>query len=609
MRKILIILCLFCFAAGCSGGGGPAGVTPPGPEPTPEPSPTSLPPTPPPGPSSPPEPSEPSPPAPAPTVTSTDPLRDAVGIETNVEIRIVFDRDIAAASVTQESAVVNCAGARIAGEVFAYPDNRGVGFRPGERLPLLSRCNVTVADISDAEERPMSAPYEFGFDTRNGEWRNAARVSDEVVMFSVSRYDNFSVVSKENGDAVFAWKTNGNEIKLTRYAALEGSPEAAVTAGQGVTGLNETPYVATNDGDGAVVVWSALRADGSHEVMARRYSFAQREFLSAAEGVSQPSAGVLCETLMPKAVMDRTGNVFVAWSQCLGGRAGSEIKVVRFDNSSGSWSAPSRASWSGRSVGELDIGVDSAGNALVVWLQIDPSPVVGVPPSLNVWSKRYNASESRWEVFQNLSNSELSGNLRFVRIAVSAVGDAVATWNQFDGTRFSVFARRYASASNAWALVEILSDDRWSAFDPSIAIDPSGNSVLAWQQYVAGNQRHIYTRRYIASEGAWRGFEDIAAQGDLPKIAMDNTDSEFVVWGREVFRADYELLTASYSAQNPRWVGNDVRGEISFNPLIGGGLEKPKYQIVMSGNGIVTLVWENFNMSPPRNELWMRRFD
>ncbi|MGC2165325.1 MAG: hypothetical protein WA632_04865, partial [Gallionella sp.] len=81
------------------------------------------------------------------------------------------------------------------------------------------------------------------------------------------------------------------------------------------------------------------------------------------------------------------------------------------------------------------------------------------------------------------------------QIAFDSSGNALAVWQQRDGTRYNILANRY-TAGSGWGTAKLIeSDDTGDASDPQIAFDASGNALAVWQQY-DGTRYNILANRF-----------------------------------------------------------------------------------------------------------------
>ncbi|MFW2388901.1 MAG: hypothetical protein ACN4G0_11225, partial [Polyangiales bacterium] len=92
------------------------------------------------------------------------------------------------------------------------------------------------------------------------------------------------------------------------------------------------------------------------------------------------------------------------------------------------------------------------------------------------------AGSQQWGVPRSLEAN--AGDARYPRVAVDAVGNAIAVWQQPSlgplGPR-SIWASSFAPASG-WSPAELLENDDGLAESPQVAMDASGNAIAIWQQ-------------------------------------------------------------------------------------------------------------------------------
>jgi hypothetical protein len=181
------------------------------------------------------------------------------------------------------------------------------------------------------------------------------------------------------------------------------------------------------------------------------------------------------------------GNAFAVWRQYDG--APYNIKANRYSAQSRQWgTAKLIGSDSAGDAYSPQIAVDAMGNALAVWHQLDG-------PHYNIKANRYSAQSGTWGMAQ-LIESDNTGHAEYPQVAVDDSGNAFVVWEQFDGTRFSIYANRYSAQSGTWGTAQLIeSDNAGDAEYPQIAVDASGNAFAVWQQY-DGTCRNIYVNRF-----------------------------------------------------------------------------------------------------------------
>ena len=137
------------------------------------------------------------------------------------------------------------------------------------------------------------------------------------------------------------------------------------------------------------------------------------------------------------------------------------------------------------SAGSPQIAFDGSGNAIAVWEQSD-----GIRD--NIWSNRYDATTG-WDTAELIETD--TGWVNYPQIAVDSSGNAIAVWEQFDGTKDNIWSNRY-DATTGWGTAELIeTDDAGSADMPQIACDGSGNAIAVWEQS-DGTRDNIWANRY-----------------------------------------------------------------------------------------------------------------
>ncbi len=295
----------------------------------------------------------------------------------------------------------------------------------------------------------------------------------------------------------------------------------------------------------------------------------------------------------PQIAVDAGGNALAVWAQSDGIRyniwarhytagatnAWDAIPVLIEADDTGSADAP-------------DVAFDADGNALVVWQQWDGQRI-------SIWANRYTAGAG-WGGAALIETDD-TGNALSPRIAFDAAGNALVVWQQHDGTRYNIWANRYtAGAPMPWGPAEpIETDDAGDAYYPRIAFDAAGNALAVWQQH-DGTRYNIWANRYAT--GVW-GVAELIETGDgpvaaplsahVPKLAVEFDGDATVVW----FQSDgtrtniwANRYTASVGWGVAELIENDNTGDATY----------PEVAVNASGNA--TVVW--FQSDGARTNIW-----
>lgn len=325
-----------------------------------------------------------------------------------------------------------------------------------------------------------------------------------------------------SGNAIAVWRqfdgTRAN-IMANRYVAATnswGMAELIETDNAGHAGVAQ---VAMDSSGNAIAVWR--QSDGS-----RQNIWANRYVVGTGWGTAQ-----LIETdnadsaEVPQIAMDGSGNAIAVWMQSDGtrwntwanryvvGSGWGVAQLIETDNAGGT--------------NNPQVAVDSSGNAVAVWNQSDGT-------RLNIWANHYVVG-SGWGTAQ-LIETDNAGGASNPWVAVDRSGNAVAVWNQSDGTRNNIWANRYVAATNSWGTAQLIeTDNAGDALVPEVVMDSSGNAVAAWTQS-DGTRNNIWTNRYVAATNSW-GTAHLLETDDvgaavLPRLAVDRSGNVVAVWSQ-----------------------------------------------------------------------------
>jgi hypothetical protein len=237
--------------------------------------------------------------------------------------------------------------------------------------------------------------------------------------------------------------------------------------------------------------------------------------------------------------------------------------------------------------------MDAAGNAIAVWSYSDRTDGLGY----DIWANRYTPGVG-WGTEERIGVDKENTALRS-QVAMDSDGNAIAVWQETDGTRFDIWANRY-TAGVGWGTKErIETDDRGAALVPQVAMDPSGNAVTVWQHF-DGTRFNIWSNRYTPGEG-WDRAEPIETDdvGDAvaPQIAMGTTGSAIAVWQqsdgiRDNIWSKHYTPSGGWGTQQPLETDNS------------GEAEAPRIAMDAEGNGVA--VWQQSDGE--RFNIWANRY-
>ena len=234
--------------------------------------------------------------------------------------------------------------------------------------------------------------------------------------------------------------------------------------------------------------------------------------------------------------VDAAGTLTVVWLE--GSLAsGGTLKAARHAKATGLWTVPSTlanvAQFS--TFGSLDLVVDDAGNAVVVW-------ATGYYRNNNpARASRYEAATESWTTVDLPTTANSTGR---PRVAGNAAGDAVVLWNEeslasggIPPRVQGVLVRRFLSSTGTWSTAERLAVtlpvESWLRdIDIDIAIDGGRNIQVVWSGL---GETAVQTTRFAAVGGTWGPVSDLSApliapSAPLPQVKMNDAGDAVATW-------------------------------------------------------------------------------
>jgi len=280
---------------------------------------------------------------------------------------------------------------------------------------------------------------------------------------------NPSISVDSSGAAIVAWSEwNGSNYSLdaSRFVPNTGwIPIDTLATGP----LEFAPFAGAGPARASTVFWTKFELGMPASAVARRY----------VPGVGWGSVDDIDmggDATASGLAVDPTGNATAVWFE-------GALWVRRFVLSGG-WTPAARLS--SRFVTSVDTAAGGDGSGVAAWDVIDGS-------RREVFASIYLPA-SGWSVETRLDSPNLS-NAWKARAAMDARGNAIIVWQQSDGGLDSILANRY-TANMGWGEAEFVETYSMGSADlPSVSSDPTGNAVAVWQQS-DGTVTSILASRY-----------------------------------------------------------------------------------------------------------------
>lgn len=230
------------------------------------------------------------------------------------------------------------------------------------------------------------------------------------------------------GNAMAVWRqtvvTGYLRIWASRYQAGTGWSTPTIIE-TNATGGGQ-PEVAVDNSGNAVAVWT--QSDGT-----RSNLWANRYVAGVGWGTATLIENHANNVVDPKVAMDTAGNAVAVWQES----GSSNIWANRYAAGTG-WDTATLIETNVATAGYPDVAIDTAGNALAVWQQHDGA-------FQSIWANRYVAGTG-WGT-ATLIETNAGHAYSSPQVAVDSVGNAIAVWEQLDVTgatlTYSIWANRF----------------------------------------------------------------------------------------------------------------------------------------------------------------------
>jgi hypothetical protein len=192
--------------------------------------------------------------------------------------------------------------------------------------------------------------------------------------------------------------------------------------------------------------------------------------------------------------------------------------------------------------GESRVAVDIRGNPVVSWVETAGTYI-------NIYVKRWTGSN--WVQLGGPLNVSAFEEGRQPSLAIDTSGNPVVSWTETAGSSYNIYVKRWNGTSWLQLGGELNIDAGRQAFNPSLALDSSGNPVVSWQER-DGISYSIYVKRWNGTiwmpVGTTSLDIDFFKDAQLPSLAIDSSGNPVVSWEEDD--------GSSYNIYVKRWTGS-----------------------------------------------------
>ncbi|MBU1599827.1 hypothetical protein KKG61_06970 [bacterium] len=382
------------------------------------------------------------------------------------------------------------------------------------------------------------------------------------------------------GNGLAVWQQHDGalyNIWANRY--VQGAGWGSATLIETDTGNAYEPQVALDTAGNGLAVWQQY-ANGTSSIWANRYVSGAWGSATIIETDNTGNADY------PQVALDTAGNGLAVWYQHDGTRY--NIWANRFSQTTGTWSSATLIE-TNDAYGP-QVALDTAGNGLAVWYQHDGT-------RYNIWANRFSQTTGTWST-ATLIETDNAGHAYYPQVALDTAGNAIAIWQQYDGTRYNIWANRYLGTG--WGLATLIeTDNTGDAYIPQVALDTAGNGLAVWRQW-DGTRYNIWANRFTQSTGLWSTatlIETDTGHAYGPQVALDAAGNGIAVWKQH--DGTWYSIWANRYTPSTGW----GQAELIETDNIGNALY-PQVALDTDGNGLA--VWEQSDGT--RQNIWANRY-
>lgn len=359
--------------------------------------------------------------------------------------------------------------------------------------------------------------------------------------------------------------------------------------------VQKEPVVGMNSRGDTVVVWYALgEGDDSYDVFAQRYNadgVAQGSSFRVNTHVSQAQNG-------GQVAVAENGDFVIVWHGNYEPGISREIYAREFNADGTPKGDEFQVNTTGHhGASDPSVAIAPNGDFVVVWnslQQDDPENLAGVQfGGVGVFAQRFNAAgEPVGTEFQ--VNTYTYGNQESPSVAMDASGNFVIAWTSYlqDETGYSVYLQRYNADGTAVGGEYRVSDEGLLGRVPVIAMAPDGDFVVAWESYDTnywGVRAQRFNSAGVEVGDEFRVNTTMEDYQRFPSIAMNSDGDTVISWmSRNQDGDGYGLYAQRFDA-----AGERAGSEFRVNTFTTGTQSGYSHTVAIDSDGDVVFVWNS----------------
>jgi hypothetical protein len=331
-------------------------------------------------------------------------------------------------------------------------------------------------------------------------------------------WDYPAVAMDGHGNATAVWAaSSGTRLVIQASTKPFGAPwqehPDTLSADSGLVLAYNSPQIAIDSNGNITVVWATV-FEGDQVVQASIKPFG--EPWQPPVTISRPGVGALYISI----AVDRNGNVTVVW---FGSQGSNNVVQASTKPLGQTWQEPTTLTHAYLQA-PPQIAIDSHGNAIAVWVAFD-----GTNHFIQSSTKLFNQA---WQETPDI----LPGSQNAVdipRIGVDSMGNATVVWSDEESPTMWPIRASTKPFGSSWQTIPDVLFLSESFSPPQIAVDSMGNATVIWM-YASETTSAIQASTKPFG-GEWQTTPDVLSLPGqqtfpFPQIAVDGSGNATAVW-------------------------------------------------------------------------------
>jgi BNR repeat-like domain len=263
----------------------------------------------------------------------------------------------------------------------------------------------------------------------------------------------------------------------------------------------------------------------------------------------------------PSIAFAAPNNLHMVWQDDTSGNF--DIYYKKSTDGGETWTTSQRLTWNLGASENPAIVVESSNYLHVVWQ--DDTPGNG-----EIYYITSADGGATWTKSRRLTWT--SGTSWVPAIAVDSIGNLHMIWSDATPGKFELYYKRSIDGGTTWSNGQRMTWTSGSSYDPALAIDPSNNMHVVWQDDTPGN-REIYYAESTDGGATWTESKRLTLTSGLswfPVIAVTSSGKLHVAWSDDT-PGHYEIYHKKSEDGGANWSASrrlTWTADPSYDPFI-----------------------------------------